>query len=89
MQESNVKKSQHHQLMIKDKKEVFLSGVESVTAFSPTRIALTLGDGTKVFIAGTGLKITAFSKDDGDFKGVGMVTGVSYGGKGFAAKIFK
>ena len=89
MQESNVKKTQNHQLMIKDKKEVFLSGVESVIAFSPNRIALTLGDGTKVFIVGTGLKITAFSKDDGDFKGVGVVTGVSYGGKGFASKIFK
>ena len=58
-------------------------------AFSPTRISLSLTDGTKVFVAGTNLKITAFSKDDGVFRAVGSVVGVSYGSKGFTAKLFK
>lgn len=89
MQEQNVKKSQVHTLTIEQKKSAALSGVESVNAFSSSRIALTLADGGKVFIAGTDLKITAFSKDSGEFKAVGTITGVAYGGKGFVSKIFK
>ena len=89
MQEQNVKKTQLHKLTIDQKKTVEVSGVESVNAFSSVRIALTLTDGTKVFIAGTDLKITAFSKESGDFKAVGAIAGASYGGKGFASKILK
>ena len=89
MQNQTEKKTDNHQLTINRRKEVFLTDVESVVAFSPTRIALTLKDGTKTFVAGTDLKITAFSKDDGVFKAVGSVTGISYGSKGFTAKIFK
>ncbi|MBQ7369897.1 MAG: YabP/YqfC family sporulation protein [Clostridia bacterium] len=89
MQEQNVKKSQLHHLTIDQRKTISVSGVESVNAFSPSRIALTLTDGTKLFIAGVDLKITAFSKESGDFQAVGGILGASYGGKGFVAKIFK
>lgn len=89
MQEQNVKKSQLHHLTIDQRKTISVSGVESVNAFSPSRIALTLSDGTKLFIAGMDLKISAFSKESGEFQAVGSVAGVSYGGKGFVAKIFK
>ena len=89
MQNQTEKRNENHQLTINKKTEVFVTGVESVTAFSPTRIALFLTDGTKVFVAGSDLKITAFSKDDGVFRAIGSVTGVSYGSKGFAAKLFK
>ncbi len=89
MQEQNVKKTQLHRLTIDQKKLVELSGIESVNAFSSSRIALTLTDGTKAFIAGADLKITAFSKESGEFKATGTIAGISYGGKGFAAKIFK
>jgi hypothetical protein len=40
-------------------------------------------------VLGTGLKITSFSKTSGSFTAEGSVTGVSYGGKTFAARIFK
>ena len=88
MQNQNEKRNEH-QLTINKKTDVLITGVESVTAFSPTRIALCLIDGTKVYVAGSGLKITAFSKEDGMFKATGSVTGISYGSKGFSAKIFK
>ena len=45
--------------------------------------------GGKVNVVGSGLKITGFSKASGTFTAEGMVTGITYGGKGFAAKIFK
>lgn len=89
MQNQNVKKNENHQLTIHQKREIFLTGVESVVAFSPTRISLILTDGTKMFVSGSDLKITAFSKEDGVFKATGSVTGISYGSKGFTAKIFK
>ena len=89
MQNQNVKKNENHQLTINQKKEVFITGVESVVAFSPIKISLVLTDGTKTFVAGTDLKIVAFSKEDGVFRAVGTVTGVSYGSKGFTAKLFK
>ena len=84
-----VKKNIEHKLMIDSRKSVAITGVESVSAFSSTRISLSLTDGTKAYVAGTDLKITAFSKESGEFCAVGTVAGVSYGGKGFAAKIFK
>ena len=89
MQNQTEKRNDNHQLTINKKTEVCITGAESVTAFSPTRIALSLTDGTKVFVAGTNLKITSFSKDDGVFRAVGSVAGVSYGSKGFTAKLFK
>jgi len=88
MQEQ-VQKNIQHKLTIEQRKTVSLSGVESVLAFSSTRISLALKDGTRVYVAGTELKITAFSKESGDFCAVGSLMGVSYGGKGFAAKLFK
>ena len=89
MQNQTEKKIINHQLTINGKQEIFMTGVDSVIAFAPSRISLTLTDGTKTFVMGTGLKITAFSKTDGVFRAVGTVTGVSYGAKNFTAKIFK
>jgi bisphosphoglycerate-dependent phosphoglycerate mutase len=89
MQNQTEKKMTNHQLTINGKQEVLMTGVDSVIAFAQNRIALTLTDGAKVFVAGIGLKITAFSKTDGTFRAVGLVTGVSYGSKSFTAKIFK
>jgi hypothetical protein len=88
MQEKNEKIIQHI-LTIEQRKSVRLSGVDSVLSFSGTKITLKLADGTSVYVAGTDLKITAFSKESGNFCAVGSIVGVSYGGKGFAAKLFK
>lgn len=66
-----------------------MSAVESVVAFSEVKIVLALLGGGKVNVVGSGLKITGFSKASGAFTAEGTVTGITYGGKGFAAKIFK
>ncbi|MBR2341097.1 MAG: hypothetical protein IKA72_01640 [Clostridia bacterium] len=88
MQEQNVKKEKIHTLTIDQKKTVKATGIESVVAFSSSRIALNLSDGGRLCVNGTDLKITAFSKDLGDFEAVGTVTGATYSGK-FGAKLFK
>lgn len=66
-----------------------MSGVESVAAFSEVKITLVLQGGERLYVAGSNLKITGFSKTNGTFTAEGAVTGVSYGGKSFAARIFR
>ena len=78
-----------HSLTIDQRKSVAISGVESVSAFSEVKIALILLGGEKLHIAGTDLKIIGFSKSNGTFTAEGTISGVSYGGKSFAAKLFK
>ena len=89
MQDVQVKKEIPHRLTVDMKKSVSVLGVDSVVAFSPAKITLTLCGGERLYIVGMDLKITAFSKESGVFEAVGKITGASYGGKGFAAKIFK
>ena len=84
MQETN-----KHSILIEQRKNITVSAVESVVAFSEVKIILTLLGGGRMSVVGTGLKITGFSKTSGSFTAEGSVTGVSYGGKSFAARIFK
>jgi hypothetical protein len=84
MQETN-----KHSILIEQRKSITVSAVESVVAFSEVKIILTLLSGGRMSVVGTGLKITGFSKTSGSFTAEGSVTGVSYGGKSFAARIFK
>ena len=84
MQETN-----KHSILIEQRKNITVSAVESVVAFSEVKIILTLLGGGRMSVVGTGLKITGFSKASGSFTAEGSVTGVSYGGKSFAARIFK
>ena len=84
MQETN-----KHSILIEQRKNITVSAVESVVAFSEVKIILTLLGGGRMSVVGTGLKITGFSKNSGSFTAEGSVTGVSYGGKSFAARIFK
>lgn len=85
MQENNGK----HFVSIEQRKTITVSGVESVAAFSEVKIVLSLVGGEKMYVVGTGLKITGFSKTSGTFNAEGTVSGVSYGGKSFAAKLFR
>ena len=78
-----------HQITITQKKDVMVTAVEGVLAFSETKITLSLVGGGKMYVAGNGLKILGFSKEDGIFSASGSVAGVSYGGNGFAAKLFR
>ena len=88
MQEQNSQKNKVHSLTVDQRKRMRATGVESVVAFSATRITLNLSDGIRLYIAGNGLKITAFSKESGDFEAVGELLSASYGAK-LGSKLFK
>ena len=78
-----------HSVVIEQKKSISVNGVESVTSFSEVKIVLSILGGERMQVIGSGLKITGFSKSNGNFTAEGEVMGISYGGKSFAAKIFK
>lgn len=78
-----------HIVTIEQRKNITVSAVESVIAFSEVKIILALLGGGKMHVVGMGLKITGFSKTSGTFTAEGSVTGISYGGKSFMSKIFK
>ena len=79
----------NHSIKVEARKTISISGVDSVSAFSEVKISLKLLGGEKLYVVGTELKITGFSKANGTFTAEGNVSGFSYGGKSFAAKIFK
>ncbi len=89
MQENNnnhqlqdgVAEARAHTLTIEERKKITMTGVESVTAFSPQQISLNLSGG-KLVITGSDLKITAFSKTSGTFSATGNISSLRYGGAG-------
>ncbi len=78
-----------HSVNIEQKKNIAINGVESVLAFSEVKIILALIGGERMHVVGSALKITAFSKTNGTFTAEGEISGISYGGKSFAAKLFR
>ena len=62
--------------------------VSSVDAFSDSAISLTVS-GKKVQIAGSRLKVLAFSEGTGNFAASGEIVSVKYGAKGSFKKLFK
>ncbi|MBR2623488.1 MAG: hypothetical protein IKD15_04605 [Clostridia bacterium] len=78
-----------HSVVIEQKKNLTVNGVESVSSFSEVKIVLSILGGERMQVVGSGLKITGFSKSNGSFTAEGEVMGISYGGKSFASKIFK
>ena len=79
----------NHSVIIEQRKHITVNGVESVTAFSEVKIVLALLGGEKIHVVGSNLKITGFVKASGVFTAEGTISGVSYGGKSFAAKLFR
>ncbi len=80
---------QKHSVIIEQRKQLTVSAVESVVAFSEVKILLALIGGERMSVIGSGLKITAFSKTNGTFTAEGTITGISYGGKSVVSRIFK
>jgi len=74
-------------VIIEGRKIIKVSGVTAVNGFSSTQIALTLSN-VKMFITGSDLKISDFSKESGNFSAAGEISGVKYSGGG-KLKIFK
>lgn len=89
MQESKGKaEPRPHVLTIEEKKRVTVTGVESVTAFSPQQISLALDNG-RMTITGNNFRVTAFSKANGTFSADGAVTGVKYGSLSGIKRLFR
>ena len=78
-----------HSVVLEQKKNLTVSGVDSVSSFSEAKIVLTLIGGERMSIIGSELKIVGFSKTNGSFTAEGTVLGISYGGKSLVSKIFK
>ncbi len=78
-----------HSILIEQRKKLTVGAVESVVSFSEVKITLSLLGGERVVIIGSDLKIAGFSKANGTFTADGTVTGITYGGKSFASKLFK
>ena len=79
-----------HSLDIQQQNSITATGIESVASFSETQIVLTLsGNNTRLYITGSGMKITGFSKTSGTFTATGNVGGVRYGGKSLKSRLFR
>ena len=78
-----------HSVVLEQRKNLTVNGVDSVCSFSEAKIVLRLTMGDKMTIVGSKLKITGFVKANGTFTAEGDVMGISYGGKSLAARIFK
>lgn len=78
-----------HSVVLEQRKNLSVTGVESVSSFSEVKIALILVGGERLQVLGTGLKIVGFSKANGNFQAEGEVSGITYGGKSLAQRIFK
>lgn len=70
-----------HGITIEECKLFSATGIESVDGFSSTRIMLGYAGG-RIAVAGSGLKITSFSKTSGAFSASGTVSEVKYLPKG-------
>ncbi len=82
----------HTSLVIKERTNVSVDGVENVLAFDESYVALGTVAG-KIIVEGQGLKIENLTKDTGEIIITGKITGVFYSEekspKGFLARIFK
>ncbi|PWM70694.1 MAG: hypothetical protein DBX59_10440 [Bacillota bacterium] len=64
-------------LTLDNQRKLFMSGVESVDAFSERELKLTL-NGSRVLVGGEGIKITAFNKGNGSLTADGKFTYIRY-----------
>ena len=70
----------NHSIQIDNRKNVTVTGVESVKSFSPAKIELTLASSkTVLIIIGSDFKITGFSKESGTFRAGGVTDSIRYG----------
>ena len=84
-----MQENHQHSISIEQRKNLAVSGVDSVLSFSEVKILLLLVGGERLQILGLGLKITGFSKASGSFTAEGEITGLNYNGKSFVSKLLK
>ena len=85
-----MEQTEQHVLNVENCKRVTATGIQSVDAFSATQLILSYGGG-RIVVSGSDMKITSFSKTNGQFSAAGTITGVKYTGKatGLRQKLFK
>lgn len=84
-----MKEQTEHSISLVQRKNLSVTGVESVISFSEVKILLTLLNGERLQILGIGLKISGFSKSSGTFTAEGEIATLTYNGKSFMAKLLK
>ncbi len=79
-----------HSLTIEQCKKITATAIISVDAFSDRQIVLSYSGG-RIIVNGSGMKITAFSKSNGNFSASGDILGAKYLAKGgsLKQKLFK
>ena len=78
-----------HSITIEQCKRVTATAIDSVDSFSDKQIVLSFSGG-RIAVAGSGMKIVAFSKSGGNFAATGDITSVRYLSKGQGLKkLFK
>lgn len=75
-----MEQTEQHLLSVENCKRVTATGIDSVDSFSATQLVLSYGGG-RIVVTGSEMKITSFSKTNGQFSASGIITGVKYSGK--------
>ena len=78
-----------HSITVEQCKRITATAIDSVDSFSDKQIILSYSGG-KIAVAGSGMKIVAFSKSGGNFSATGEISSVRYLSKGkISGKLFK
>ena len=77
-----------HSISIEQCKKITATAIESVDSFSDKQIMLTYAAG-RIVVAGSNMKIVAFSKSGGNFAATGDIVSVRYLSKGAIKRLFK
>ena len=77
-----------HSITVEQCKRITATAIDSVDSFSDKQIILSYSGG-KIAVAGSEMKIVAFSKSGGNFAATGQITSVRYQSKGKISKLFK
>ena len=85
-----MEQTDQHLINIENCKRITATGISSVDSFSATQLVLSYSGG-RIMVSGSEMKITSFSKTNGQFAATGTITGVKYTGKamGLRQKLFK
>lgn len=69
-----------HSVTLRDRKHLYITGVDEITSFDETCVSLDVAD-AQLNIEGSGMKIDAFSNENGDVTITGWIDSVVYVGK--------
>ncbi len=80
-----MEQNEGHIVSVENRKRITATQIEAVEAFSATQIVLSYAGG-RIVVAGSDMKITSFSKSNGNFSASGIISSVKYLQKGLGLK---